>query len=88
MTNQIRAKDVAKYLRPNGGYVVNGEDFEGIVFIEAEPFSKTEFEAAKPETIKWLADKEKEEADKKSAALDKLAQLGLSIEDLRLLGLG
>ena len=38
--------DVLSYLRPNGGYVARGADFEGIEFLECEPFTAAEYKAA------------------------------------------
>ena len=80
---------VLAFLRPEGGYVQVGETYEGITFEEnCKPFTKKEYESAFD-----LVDaaKAKEAADleaKKKAALIKLADLGLDIEDLKALGLG
>lgn len=78
---------VIEMLRPNGGYIVRGEEYEGIEFVECEPFTKKEFidGFAKLDEIK--ARDEAELAAKKAAAEAKLAALGLTAEDLKALGL-
>jgi len=40
-----RGYEVMQMLRPNGGWIMNGEDYEGITFLECEPISKADFEA-------------------------------------------
>jgi hypothetical protein len=82
------AREVLAHLIPNGGYVLRGETFEDIEFIEATPITKAEFEAGfaavdalKAETIA------KTESDK-AAAEAKLSALGLTADDLKALGLG
>lgn len=82
-----KGAEICEYLRPNGGWVMYGNDFEGVEFIEAEPFTKEEFEAAKPLVDAQLAKKAQELADKKAAAEAKLAALGLTADDLKALGL-
>lgn len=76
------ALNVAQMLRPNGGYVIRGENFEDIEFIEANPFSKEEFFAGFAEYDKWLADEQKKRADAKSALL---AKLGITEAEAKLL---
>lgn len=82
-----RVNEVCRFLRPDGGYITNGDAYEGIVFLECEPFTKAEYEAAIANTDEWLAAQELELATKKSIAESKLEALGLSIDDLKLLGL-
>ena len=80
--------EVLGFLIPNGGYVARGEEYEGIEFLECEPITKEEFQAG---FAKYDAYKAKQLADveaKKAAAEEKLAALGLDIEDLKALGLG
>lgn len=85
---QPKIHEVCRFLRPDGGWITNGDDFEGIVFLECEPFTKAEYEAAIPKVAIEL----KEQADaivaKKAAAEAKLAALGLTTDDLKALGLG
>lgn len=82
------ARDVLKHLLPKGGWVIVGEEYEGISFLECEPITKQEFIDGFAKYEKWKAEQDKIEADKKSAVEAKLAALGLTIEDLRVLGLG
>ena len=39
------AIDVLNMLLPNGGWVLVGDKYEGIDFVECEPITKAEFEA-------------------------------------------
>ena len=79
--------EVLGFLRPNGGYIARGEEYEGIKFIECEPFSKEEFEAGFAAYDAWKLEFEAAQAAKKEAAEAKLAALGLDAEDLKALGL-
>jgi len=77
------------FLRPNGGYVQVGEDYEGITFEpQCEPFTKEEYENAFAIVDELVAQKEIEAFAKKEAALAKLEALGLDVDDLKALGLG
>jgi hypothetical protein len=82
-----RINEICRYLRPTGGYITNGDSYEGIVFLECEPFTKAEYEAAIPKVDEWLAAQEAAAAAKKAAAEAKLAALGLTSDDLKALGL-
>ncbi len=83
-----RVNDVCRFLRPDGGYITNGNEYEGIVFLECKPFTKAEYEAAIPKTEEWLAAEQAKLTKQKEEAEAKLSALGLSVDDLRLLGLG
>jgi hypothetical protein len=78
--------DVLTYLRPNGGYVARGEEYEGIEFIDCEPFTKNEFEAAFEEYDLWKINQNQIKENKRQAALAKLEALGLDEDDLKALG--
>jgi hypothetical protein len=80
--------EVINYLRPKGGIIAVGEDYEGIDFVWAEPFTKAEYEAAFDLVDAAKAQKEADELAKKQTALAKLEALGLDIDDLKALGLG
>ena len=80
--------EVLFYLRPQGGYVATGTEYEGIEFLECEPFAKEEFEAAFAQVDIIKAEEAAEAAAKKAAAEAKLAALGLTSDDLKALGLG
>jgi hypothetical protein len=77
-----KSYEVIEMLRPAGGYTQVGESYEGITFLEAEPFSKEEYEAGFTQYDAWKAEqKAKAETDK--AAL--LAKLGITADEARLL---
>ena len=74
-------------LRPEGGYISRGFEYEGIEFINCEPFSKAEFETALAQFDQLEAQKEAAKATAKATAQAKLAALGLTSDDLKALGL-
>lgn len=80
--------EVCRFIRPEGGFITNGIEYEGIVFLECEPFTKEEYETAIVEYKSWKAQQEADAAAKKAAAEAKLAALGLTADDLKALGLG
>jgi len=81
------ASEVLGYLIPDGGYVLRGEEYEGIEFVSCEPITKKEFEAGFAKYDAWLAEQEAEKQAKRVAAEAKLAALGLDADDLKALGL-
>jgi hypothetical protein len=78
---------VLRMLRPDGGWATLGEDYEGIQFLECEPFTKAEFDAALKKVDAWQAEQDAAKAATKAAAQAKLTALGLTVEDLQALGL-
>ena len=79
--------EVLRMLIPTGGWVITGEDYEGIEFLECEPITKKQFTDG---FAKYDAQKLEQDANKataKSTAQAKLAALGLTISDLEALGL-
>ena len=79
--------EVLEMLIPNGGWVLRGNDYEGIEFIEATPITKAQFQAGFAKYDAWKAEQDsKAEADK-AAAQAKLAALGLTADELKALGL-
>ncbi len=81
------SREVMGFLRPNGGYTQSGYEYEGITFVNCEPFTKAEYEAAFAQYDAWKAEQEAEQAAAKAAAEAKLEALGLTPEDLAALGL-
>jgi hypothetical protein len=82
-----KAYEVIEMLLPNGGYIMTGEEYEGIQFLECEPISKAQFEAGFAKFDAWKAQQEANAAEAKAAAEAKLAALGLTADDLKALGL-
>jgi len=74
--------DVLKMLIPSGGWVISGDEYEGIKFRECEPISKEEFEAGFAEYDAWKVAKDAEAEAKRQALLDKL---GITKEEAKLL---
>ena len=79
--------EVLQMLIPQGGYVISGNDYSGITFIEAEPISKAQFEAGFAQYDAWKAEQDAAKAQAKASAQAKLAALGLTADDLKALGL-
>jgi hypothetical protein len=74
--------EVLAMLIPTGGWVIAGDEFEGIQFIEAEPITKAEFEAGFAKVDAWKTQQEATKAAEKAALL---AQLGITDEQAKLL---
>jgi hypothetical protein len=74
--------EVLEFLRPDGGYVQIGEEYEGIQFTHCEPFTKEEYLAAFKECDLWKAKNKTEQQAKRQALLNKL---GITEEEARLL---
>ena len=79
--------EVLAFLRPEGGYVHYGFDYEGIQFLECEPITKAEYEAGFAQYDAWKAEQDTDKAAAKATAEAKLTALGLTAEDLKALGL-
>jgi len=79
--------EVLGMLLPDGGWVISGDTYEGIQFLECEPITKKDFEAGFAQYDAWKAQQDAAQVAAKSAAQAKLAALGLTVEDLQALGL-
>lgn len=77
-----KAYEVLEFLRPDGGYAQSGEEYEGIQFLECEPFTKKEWEEAFAKTDAWLKTKAESAAKKRQ---DILNRLGLTEEEFKTL---
>ena len=77
-----KAGDVLSFLLPEGGWVLRGEEYEAIEFIECEPITKEQFEAGFAQYDAWKAEQEATKAAKKAALLDRL---GITAEEAKLL---
>ena len=74
--------EVLTMLIPTGGWVVRGDEFENIDFIEAKPITKAQFEAGFAQYDAW---KTKQDAETKTAKAALLAKLGITQEEATLL---
>ena len=78
----VTGSNILEMLIPNGGWVITGNDYEGIQFLECEPITKAQFEAGFAQYDAWKAEQSaKAEIDK--AAL--LAKLGITADEAALL---
>lgn len=74
--------DVLSMLIPTGGWVIVGDDFEGITFIEAKPITKNEFLKGFESVDSWLEAKQNKIASDRQKVLE---MLGITEEQARLL---
>lgn len=81
-----KGAQVLEMLIPNGGWIIYGDSYEGITFLQCNPITKKEFEAGFAQYDAWKAEREAEAAAKREAAIAKLAALGLDTDDLKALG--
>ena len=79
--------DVLTLLRPEGGWIIYGDDFDSIEWIKGNPITKEEFEAGFAQYDAWKAEQDAAQVAAKEAATAKLAALGLTTDDLKALGL-
>jgi hypothetical protein len=76
------SQEVLRFLIPNGGWVMVGDDYEGITFVECDPITKAQFEAG---FAKCDAAKIKRDADEAAAKAALLAKLGITEDEAKLL---
>lgn len=79
--------DVLQMLIPNGGWVIYGDTYDGIQFLECDPISEEEFDAGFAKFDAWKAEQDAAKQAKRNSALAKLEALGLDEDDLKALGL-
>jgi len=79
--------DVLTMLIPTGGWVITGNDWEGVEFIEATPITEAQFSAGFAQYDAWKAEQDAQMAADKASATTKLEALGLTAYDLKALGL-
>jgi hypothetical protein len=77
-----KSREVLSMLIPEGGYVLEGEEFEGIEFIEAKPITKAQWQAGFAKYDAWKAEQD-EKAESAKATL--LAKLGITADEAKLL---
>ena len=74
--------EVLEMLIPNGGWIITGNDYEGIQFLECDPITKAEFQAGFAQYDAWKAEKDTAKAQAKAALLERL---GLTQEEFNTL---
>ncbi len=80
--------DVLTMLCPAGGWIITGDDFDTIVWVDERPrCTKTEYEAGFAQYDAWKSQQDSAAIAAKEAAQAKLAALGLTTDDLKALGL-
>ena len=84
----ITATDVLSMLCPAGGWIIYGDDFDTITWVDDRPrCTKKQFTDGFDKYEAWKAQQDANKAAAKAAAQAKLAALGLTVEDLQALGL-
>lgn len=74
--------EVLTMLIPSGGWVISGDDYTGIQFIEATPITKKQFEDGFALVDTWKAEAE---ALKQAQKAELLAKLGITEDEAKLL---
>jgi len=74
--------DVLEMLLPNGGWIITGNDYEGIEFLECEPITKKQFQDGFGQYDAWKSSQDAAKATAKAALLDRL---GITAEEAVLL---
>ena len=83
-----RPNEVANMLANGAEYVMRGENYLDIDWLNNEPaFTKKQFEDGFAQYDAWKAEQDAAKATAKANAQAKLAALGLTVEDLQALGL-
>ena len=77
-----KGSEVMEMLRPDGGWIMEGNDFEGIIFLECEPITKKEFLDGFKQYDAWKEQTELVNAQAKAALLEKL---GITEDEAKLL---
>jgi len=80
--NMATGVEVLTMLIPTGGWVITGDDFEGIEFIECEPITKAQFETGFTQYDIWKTEQNTAKATARQVILDRL---GLTAEEAQLL---
>jgi hypothetical protein len=77
----ITGGQVLSMLIPEGGWIIAGDDYEGIQFIECEPITKKQFTDGFAKYAEYKA-KQIADAENKKAAL--LERLGMTAEEVQI----
>jgi hypothetical protein len=74
--------DVLTMLIPQGGWLIRGDDYEGIEWLECDPITKAKFTAGFAQYDAWKAEQDSKAAADKAALL---AKLGITADEAKLL---
>ena len=74
--------EVLGMLIPTGGWVILGNDWEDVQFIEAAPITKEQFKAGFAQYDAWKAEQDSKAAADKAALL---ARLGITADEAKML---
>jgi len=77
-----KTAETLKFLIPTGGWVVIGDDYEGIQFLECEPITKKQFTDGVAKYDAWKTEQDTVKATAKAALL---SRLGITEEEARIL---
>jgi len=79
----IKGSDVLEMLCPDGGWILIGDDYEGITWVDDRPrCTKKEFEAGFVKVEKYKAEQEAAKQATKNSILDRL---GITADEAKLL---
>ena len=78
----VKAVEVLEMLRPEGGWVISGEEFEGISFISCKPLTKKEFVDGYAEIDSF---KERKKIELDAAKKEILNRLGITEDEAKIL---
>lgn len=83
-----KSYEVMAMLCPDGGWILVGDDFDGITWVDDRPrCTKAEFAAGFAKYDKWKAEQDAIALSAKESAQAKLTALGFTVDDLKALGL-
>jgi hypothetical protein len=74
--------EVLEMIIPTGGWIITGEEYKGIQFLQCEPITKEQFEAGFAQYDAWKAEQDSAKAAQKAALLDRL---GITDDEAKLL---
>ena len=77
-----KAHEVLTLLIPTGGWIITGDTYEGIEFVDCTPITKAQFEAGFAQYDAWKAEQDFKAAADKAALL---ARLGITADEAKLL---
>jgi len=74
--------DVLTMLIPNGGWIITGNEYEGIEFLECEPITKKQYTDGFAQFDAWKSQQDSAKAQAKAELLDRL---GITADEAKLL---